>query len=212
MAHRPEPRQQDASCFIEASTRAALAAEMLPHRGGNDRPGPSSTMLIWFDESLTVSDSKPKSSANHLFLGDPYGTRTRVFAVRGRRPRPLDEGAVKAEEGRIWARDAPLSRNAGRPRPRPPRQRSFGLVAAARRSDRGVAPRLGLSPPSAGGGLGGAAATALPFGGLGGVGVGGIGVGRGVVGRGLGRVVGIVAGIGLVAARRGRAGPCRRGW
>jgi hypothetical protein len=25
--------------------------------------------------------------------GDPYGTRTRVFAVRGRRPRPLDEGA-----------------------------------------------------------------------------------------------------------------------
>jgi hypothetical protein len=27
--------------------------------------------------------------------GDPYGTRTRVFAVRGRRPRPLDEGAVR---------------------------------------------------------------------------------------------------------------------
>ena len=27
------------------------------------------------------------------FIGDPYGTRTRVFAVRGRRPRPLDEGA-----------------------------------------------------------------------------------------------------------------------
>ena len=26
--------------------------------------------------------------------GDPYGTRTRVFAVKGRRPRPLDEGAV----------------------------------------------------------------------------------------------------------------------
>jgi hypothetical protein len=28
-------------------------------------------------------------------LGDPYGTRTRVFAVRGRRPRPLDEGAMR---------------------------------------------------------------------------------------------------------------------
>ena len=26
--------------------------------------------------------------------GDPYGNRTRVFAVRGRRPRPLDEGAA----------------------------------------------------------------------------------------------------------------------
>ncbi len=26
--------------------------------------------------------------------GDPYGTRTRVSAVKGRRPRPLDEGAT----------------------------------------------------------------------------------------------------------------------
>ena len=25
--------------------------------------------------------------------GDPNGTRTRVFAVKGRRPRPLDDGA-----------------------------------------------------------------------------------------------------------------------
>ena len=30
---------------------------------------------------------------SRLRAGDPYGTRTRVFAVRGRRPRPLDEGA-----------------------------------------------------------------------------------------------------------------------
>ncbi len=30
--------------------------------------------------------------------GDPYGTRTRVFAVKGRRPRPLDEGAVLCGE------------------------------------------------------------------------------------------------------------------
>jgi hypothetical protein len=27
---------------------------------------------------------------------DPYGTRTRVTAVKGRCPRPLDEGAVLA--------------------------------------------------------------------------------------------------------------------
>ncbi|CAL7962517.1 hypothetical protein GAMM_30066 [Gammaproteobacteria bacterium] len=26
-------------------------------------------------------------------IGAPYGTRTHVFAVRGRRPRPLDEGS-----------------------------------------------------------------------------------------------------------------------
>ena len=31
--------------------------------------------------------------------GDPYGTRTRVFAVRGRRPRPLDEGAIAIASG-----------------------------------------------------------------------------------------------------------------
>ena len=28
-------------------------------------------------------------------LGDPNGTRTRVFAVQGRRPRPLDDGAAQ---------------------------------------------------------------------------------------------------------------------
>ena len=28
--------------------------------------------------------------------GDPNGTRTRVFAVKGRRPRPLDDGAAAA--------------------------------------------------------------------------------------------------------------------
>ena len=30
-----------------------------------------------------------------LFIGDPYGIRTRVVAVKGRCPRPLDEGANK---------------------------------------------------------------------------------------------------------------------
>ena len=29
-----------------------------------------------------------------FFNGDPYGTRTRVSAVKGQRPRPLDEGTV----------------------------------------------------------------------------------------------------------------------
>ena len=27
--------------------------------------------------------------------GTPYGTRTRVSAVKGRRPRPLDEGRIR---------------------------------------------------------------------------------------------------------------------
>jgi hypothetical protein len=33
-----------------------------------------------------------------LLTGAPYGNRTRVSAVKGRRPRPLDEGRVAARE------------------------------------------------------------------------------------------------------------------
>src|SRR4249919_3376674 len=40
-------------------------------------------------------------------FGDPYGTRTRVFAVRGRRPSPLDEGAMLSSEGAICGLAAP---------------------------------------------------------------------------------------------------------
>ena len=49
-----------------------------------------------------IADPLPKVGISHsmeaikllIYNGDPYGTRTRVFAVRGRRPRPLDEGAA----------------------------------------------------------------------------------------------------------------------
>ena len=34
-----------------------------------------------------------KSQSLYNIDGDPYGTRTRVAGVRGRSPRPLDEGA-----------------------------------------------------------------------------------------------------------------------
>ena len=30
-----------------------------------------------------------------IYIGDPYGIRTRVVAVKGQCPRPLDEGANK---------------------------------------------------------------------------------------------------------------------
>src|SRR5438067_3509568 len=48
-------------------------------------------------ENRHLRGSTPKHLSNDirdLVAGDPYGTRTRVFAVRGRRPGPLDEGAV----------------------------------------------------------------------------------------------------------------------
>src|SRR6476469_2058722 len=39
--------------------------------------------------------------AGHLDRGDPNGTRTRVFAVKGRRPRPLDDGAAPRSGVRV---------------------------------------------------------------------------------------------------------------
>jgi hypothetical protein len=45
-------------------------------------------------ETVVLRDSQVTEIA-----GDPYGTRTRVFAVRGRRPRPLDEGANAEKRG-----------------------------------------------------------------------------------------------------------------
>ena len=45
--------------------------------------------------NATAIRRKARKSAKADLNGDPYGTRTRVFAVRGRRPRPLDEGAVQ---------------------------------------------------------------------------------------------------------------------
>ena len=36
-----------------------------------------------------------KNFASLLQIGDPSGTRTRVTAVRGRCPRPLDDGTMR---------------------------------------------------------------------------------------------------------------------
>ncbi len=63
-----------AACGVEAKADG----DTLRVRGGGGtvRPGCSGSRIRIFGR------------------GDPYGTRTRVFAVRGRRPGPLDEGAV----------------------------------------------------------------------------------------------------------------------
>ena len=47
-----------------------------------------------------VPDSPGISGSHTVRFGSPYGTRTRVTAVRGRRPRPLDEGACIPMAGR----------------------------------------------------------------------------------------------------------------
>lgn len=73
--------------------------------------------------------------------GDPYGTRTRVFAVRGRRPRPLDEGAVKRRPA-LYGRAGPSSTQKMRLRPRGARAPSFPGSPCRRAGRR--APAIGL--------------------------------------------------------------------
>ncbi len=84
--------------------RRAPAAQSPAAQGGND---------LW---SMWVRRRLPEAGA-------PYGTRTRVTAVKGRRPRPLDEGRPKArrhieafagggKEGRAKPRTATATRAA----------------------------------------------------------------------------------------------------
>ena len=45
------------------------------------------------NETRQVSACQASSFGNSLFQSDPDGTRTRVTGVKGRCPRPLDDGA-----------------------------------------------------------------------------------------------------------------------
>ena len=56
------------------------------------RPSPLS------DDAYKASTNKARhlASYNTERNGDPYGIRTRVAAVKGRCPRPLDEGVVRS--------------------------------------------------------------------------------------------------------------------
>ena len=49
---------------------------------------------------LHISDKKQRVRPKNLtrvLIGDPNGIRTRVAALRGPRPRPLDDGTVKTK-------------------------------------------------------------------------------------------------------------------
>ena len=54
------------------------------------------TTPLFESGTLNHSDTSPEKG------GDPNGIRTRVSAVRGRRPRPLDDGAI------WWTEDSNL--------------------------------------------------------------------------------------------------------
>lgn len=47
---------------------------------------------------------KKPGEPDFLVIGVPYGTRTRVSAVKGQRPRPLDEGDAVGDVGSHLAR------------------------------------------------------------------------------------------------------------
>src|SRR5687767_12334400 len=76
-------------------------------RGGGARANPAAQPLVGTRGARPDSGFSRrlpgwiKVASRELRAGDPYGTRTRVFAVRGRRPRPLDEGAMRLRSGHI---------------------------------------------------------------------------------------------------------------
>jgi hypothetical protein len=71
------------------------ARGLLDFANGRSRAPKSTKIQLRFCSIFVASMRTSLKYASQVvdFPGDPYGTRTRVFAVRGRRPRPLDEGA-----------------------------------------------------------------------------------------------------------------------
>ena len=79
-----------------------------------EAPLPASRRLLRSGWRIGDACHPDRRQSLSLFLGDPYGTRTRVFAVRGRRPGPLDEGANGASERAICGQTGRASTIAGR--------------------------------------------------------------------------------------------------
>ncbi len=81
-------------CSVTCSVVESPAATITNHRG-NKKPQENQAS----DGSWGVLNSRPN---------DPYGVRTHVAAVKGRCPRPLDEGAdgfeLSAQDGKVFNR------------------------------------------------------------------------------------------------------------
>ena len=64
----------------------------------NNNYGSSSGRSIGPDKRWELGTEKEEGLTNFrksfFFFGSPNGTRTRVFGVRGRYPRPLDDGTA----------------------------------------------------------------------------------------------------------------------
>ena len=83
---------------------AAMSRRSFPMATADAAPRIAAIIEDWLRTLRTGIRGNPSA-------GDPYGTRTRVFAVRGRRPRPLDEGASAASEAAICGLDARASQS-----------------------------------------------------------------------------------------------------
>ena len=76
---------------IQKKPHNQLITELILRKLGDSNPrygNPYVSLANWWFQPLTQTS----------FLGSAYGTRTRVSAVRGPRPRPLDEGAIKKSD------------------------------------------------------------------------------------------------------------------
>lgn len=84
----------DNAMMESPSTRPAACHQMYHQIAGMEWlvAGPNDTSLP--QKARKTANLGTSQDALRGRSGDPYGTRTRVFAVRGRRPGPLDEGAV----------------------------------------------------------------------------------------------------------------------
>jgi hypothetical protein len=118
---------------IEESDRRSTRARPVPvasDSAGTSRKPPVASFATSIDQQISSGSALPslsptavttvtKGAAKSLILraGAPYGNRTRVSAVKGRRPRPLDEGRAATKRGSDGAGDikwfAAASKQAG---------------------------------------------------------------------------------------------------
>ncbi len=95
-------RQRAASALFRHAVLARIAgtASKTPCSGLQKRYGLQNIGGSTCGHLVVIQRKKPTSlliERRRLFVSDdPYGTRTRVAAVKGQCPRPLDEGAVQA--------------------------------------------------------------------------------------------------------------------
>lgn len=117
----------------QESGRRFVHDPLWPLRGGTRPSAKSGSGSDGYPRATCETSMRLVAIEDHVIAGDPYGTRTRVFAVRGRRPRPLDEGAVRGGGARLRGGGGGVKRERRKFRLRFRRRRRLPCQAAALR-------------------------------------------------------------------------------